>query len=327
LTVDPLGRGDQLTLSYTYAEQLNQWQAGYALPLGATGITWNTGYTGLTYELGKDLSDLKARGWAEIITTGVSYPFVRTRNKSIWGGISAEYMMLRDEASGEKTRDRKLANGVGYLSGNFFDTFAGGGLTNASLVVTGGNVDLSGYSPNNDADDTGPRTYGGFVRANYFLARLQRITGPFALFGSIRGQFTPDNLDSSQKFILGGPSGVRAYPVGEAPADEGHALTLETRIDVPGLPLATQLIGFFDTGWVKLHHSPWPGSITNASGRNEYFLSGAGIGVNTVKPGIFNIRAFYAHTLGSNPGRSTSGNNADGLSDKGRFWLQFIVWI
>ena len=326
---DPFGLGDQMTLSYTYAEHLNQWRAAYNLPLGSTGLTVNALYTGLTYELGKDLTDLKAKGWAETLSAGISYPLVRTRNKSIWAGAGAEYMMLNDEANGEKTRDRRISDGTLSVSGNFFDTFGGGGLTSASVILTGGNVDLSGLTANKENDDAGPRTQGAFLRATYSLARLQRITRKVALFGSLRGQFASYNLDSSQKFIMGGPTGIRAYPVGEAPGDEGHTLTLEARCDMPFMPswAATQLIGFVDAGWVKLHRSPWPGSVTSASGKNEYLLSGAGVGINMGKPGLYSIRASYAHKVGPNEGRSVSGNDADNLSDDGRFWLQLVIWL
>ncbi len=328
-TYDPFGFGDQLNLSFTWAERLTQWRASYALPLGSTGFTWNAAYTGLDYELGKDLEDLKAKGWADSIFTGISYPLVRSRNASIWTGVGFEYLMLIDEANGEKTRDRELPLGTVSVSGTFFDTFCGGGLTSSSIVLTGGDVDLSGHTANKDNDDAGPRTQGNFIRATYSLARLQRLTRQIALFGSARGQFASDNLDSSQKFILGGPTGIRAYPVGEAPGDEGHALTLEARFDLPFMPswAATQLIGFFDTGWVKLHRSPWPGSVTSASGENEYLLSGGGVGINTGKPGLYSIRASYAHKVGPNEGRSVSGNDADNLSDNGRFWLQLVIWL
>ncbi len=238
-------------------------------------------------------------------------------------------MMLNDEANGEKTRDRTISTGTLSVSGNFFDTFFGGGLTSASVILTGGNVDLSGLTANKENDDAGPRTQGTFLRATYSIARLQRVTQKVSLFGSLRGQFASYNLDSSQKFILGGPTGIRAYPVGEAPGDEGHTLTLETRCDLPFMPswAATQLIGFVDAGWVKLHRSPWPGSVTSASGKNEYILSGAGVGINMGKPGLYSVRASYAHKVGPNEGRSTSGNDADNLSDDGRFWLQLVIWL
>jgi hemolysin activation/secretion protein len=326
---DPFGLGDQLSLSLTGTERLLQGRVAYTLPLGSSGWSWNAAYSSLSYELGKELENLKAKGRADTVTTGLGYPLLRSRNASLWGSLGAEYLRLTDEANGARTRDRKIPVGNASLTGSFFDTFGGGGLTSASLVLTAGRVDLSGLDSHQAADDAGPRTAGDFSRATYSLARLQRLAGPVSLFGSIRGQFASGNLDSSQKFILGGSTGVRAYPVGEAAGDEGHAVTVETRVDLPFMPAwaMTQLVGFYDAGWVKLHKDPWTGAITNASGRNDYILSGAGLGLNVGKAGLYSLRLSYAHKIGSNDGKSTAGNDADNRSDDGRLWLQVLVWF
>jgi len=46
------------------------------------------------------------------------------------------------------------------------------------------------------------------------------------VYGRVSAQWASKNLDSSQKFGLGGPNGVRAYPSGEgyggAPRSEPH---------------------------------------------------------------------------------------------------------
>ncbi|MCE5265650.1 MAG: BamA/TamA family outer membrane protein [Deltaproteobacteria bacterium] len=327
--LDPFGAGDQLSVSLTGAEHMLQGRAAYDLPLGATGVTWSTSYTALTYELGADLESLKASGRAETFGTGLRYPLLRSRNASLWTGLGFEYMALCDEANDVRIRHREIPMGNASLSATAFDTFGGGGLTSASLVLTGGSVDLSGVAANDAADAAGPRTSGSFLKGTYSLARLQRLSRELSLFGALRGQIASGNLDSSQKFILGGPSGVRSYPVGEAPGDEGHALTLETRFDLPGMPAwaATQLVGFWDAGWVKLHKELWPGAITNGSGRNDYWLSGGGIGINVGKAGLYSIRVSYAHNIGPNDGRSPDGKDSDNRSDDGRFWLQLIVWL
>ena len=98
---------------------------------------------------------------------------------------------------------------------------------------------------------------------------------------------------------------------------------------MPFLPAwaSTQLIGFYDAGWIKLHRHTWPGSITNASGRNEYWLQGAGAGVSVGKSDLYSLRVYYAHKIGTNDGRSATGMDADNLSDDGRFWLQLVVWL
>lgn len=326
---DPLGLGDQLTASAGAAEHMYQGRAAYAIPLGSSGMTAGVSYSHLYYELGQELKDLNAKGQADTFGANFSYPLLRSRGASLWAGLGGEYLILSDEANNAKTRDRKLSVGNVSLNGNFFDGFGGGGLTNASLTVYTGTVNLSGLKANEAADDAGPHTAGGFTRATYSLARLQRVTRLLALFGSLRGQVASGNLDSSQKFILGGPSGIRSYPVGESSGAEGHALTLETRLDIPFMPTwaATQLVGFFDTGWVKLYNEMYAGAINSATGRNDYLLSGAGIGLNVGKAGLYSIRASYAHKIGENEGRSATGKDSDNRNDQGRFWLQAIVWF
>lgn len=325
---DPFGLGDQVNLSLTGADNLYQWRAAYALPLWSTGWTWSAAYTGLSYELGKEFSDLDAKGWADTVFTGVSYPVIRSRNATVRTGLGFEYLMLSDEAVGVTISDRKLSVGSASVTGNFFDTFNGGGLTNGSIILTGGSVDLD-LASERAGDDAGPQTAGGFTRGTYSIARLQRLTPLISLLGAARGQIASTNLDSSQKFILGGPAGVRAYPVGEAPGDEGHIFTIEARLDLPFLPAwaSTQLIGFYDAGWIKLHKHTWPGSITNASGKNEYWLQGAGAGISVGKSDLYSLRVYYAHKIRTNDGRSATGMNADNLSDDGRFWLQLVVWL
>lgn len=326
---DPFGRGDQLILSLTGAENMFLGSAAYTLPLASTGISWSLVYTGLYYKLGGDFAGLDADGRADTVQTGISYPVVRSRTASIRAGVDFEYQVLTDYANGSTIKERNIPLGRGTLAGSFFDTVGGGGLTSASIILSGGNLDLSGVADVQAQDDAGPGASGGFVRSTYSLARLQRLTRDVSLFASVRGQLASGNLDSSQKFILGGPTGVRAYPVGEAAGDEGHAFTVETRFDLPFMPpwAAAQLVGFVDSGWVELHTEPWPGAITTATGRNSYWLSGGGFGLNIGMPGRYSIRTSYARVIGDNPGRTQTGLNSDNRSSDQRFWLQAVVWF
>lgn len=326
---DPFGWGDQLQLSITGAEHLVEGSIAYTLPIGATGANAALNYTGLSYELGKDLADLNAEGEAHTIGVKVNYPLMRTRAASLWGGLGFEYQMLTDEAGGVTIRDRDIPVGNVSVTGSFYDTFNGGGLTSATVTAYQGDMDLSDKGGAKTADAAGPEAAGSFFRSTYSLARLQRLTQDLSFLAAVRGQLTADNLDSSQKFILGGPTGVRAYPVSEGSGDEGHLFTAELRYDIPFMPVwaVTQLVGFYDAGRVKLHHDSWPGAVTNATGSNDYWLSGAGVGLNIGKDDLYSIRASYAHTIDDNDGRSITGENADGLSDHHRFWLQAVVWF
>jgi len=324
---DPFKVGDQITLSVYKAKKMTQARTGYSIPVGSQGMIGTAYYSYLNYALGKELDVLDAKGKAQNAGIGLTYPLVRTRNSGVWSNLGIDYMNLKDKTFGETTGDRKLFVGKAGLTSNFYDGFGGGGMTMSSIDIDYGKLDLSGLKIAELYDKSGPRSSGNFLRTAYSVARLQRITQVDSLFLSLRGQFSTKNLDSSQKFILGGPTGVRAYPVGEGSGDGGHIMTVEVRHDLSVWQslFNTQLVGFMDTGIVQLHNKPWSGSITNATDSNRYTLSGLGMGINIAKTGLYSVRMSYAHSIGVNGGRSGNDKNVDNKSSKGRFWLQGAI--
>lgn len=327
---DPLHIGDQLNFILTHAAGLDLAHIGYSLPVGSSGLRVSGAFSYLDYQVGKELASLDAKGSARTATLNASYPIIRTRDFNLWGGLAYDHNALEDETLGVKVHDKRLNSTTASLNASRQDRWGGGGITSLAVSLTRGDLDLSGVAVDLAADRLTARTDGNFTKANYSLARLQKLTDRFALFGAVNGQLTSDNLDSSEKFILGGPSGVRAYPVGEASADEGWVLNLELRYDLPVLSSLgnLQLVGFVDSGRVKLHESQWTGSVTNAGNDNSYGLSGAGLGLNLTKTASHAIRVAWAQTLGDNPGRSaTTGNDSDGKSRSSRFWLQGLIWF
>ncbi len=105
---------------------------------------------------------------------------------------------------------------------------------------------------------------------NLSLSRLQRIAGPVQFYGRVRSQWANKNLDSAEKFSLGGPYGVRAYASGTASGDQGWQATGELRyLPLPGL----QFSAFVDTGSVQVNKRAW------TSERNHQSLSAFGVGI------------------------------------------------
>lgn len=318
---DPSGCGDQLTLLLTGAEGLTQGRVGYTLPLTPDGLKGNLAYTGMRYELLGELASLGSEGQGHTVTAGASYPLLRRRTANMTAAATYEYKRLIDGALDVTTRDRSLHSGAATLSGDLYDTLLGGGYTTWSAGVTAGNMN------ERIADISLTKTEGAYARVNLGLSRLQRLTDSLALTLAGSGQVAPGNLDSSEKLNLGGPNGVRAYPVGEGSGDGGLLLSADLRYDVP-LPagLGTlQLSGLYDAGWVRLHKDPWLNAIPTATGRNDYWLQGAGAGLVYSYGSRFNLRATWAHTLGANAGRSTTGADADGRADHNRVWLQTVI--
>ena len=86
---------------------------------------------------------------------------------------------------------------------------------------------------------------------------------------SLRGQQASKNLDSSEKFSLGGPYGVRAYACGEASGDEGWLGSLELR---HGITSSLAASVFPDFGRVSINAKPY------LDGSNTQKRSGTGFG-------------------------------------------------
>ena len=225
----------------------------------------------------------------------------------------------KTDAPPPSVTDKKIHACIGSLYGNHRDGLGAGGLSSFSLAYSAGDLDIR--TPAALATDAlGPRTNGSYGKLAFSAARLQNITDSFSLYAGINGQFASKNLDISEKMGLGGPYAVRAYPVGEAYADEGYVLTLEARLRLPkfseSLPGQFHLVGFVDTGSVTINKNPFPGSAVP----NERTLSAAGFGATWVDYNNFSLAAYWAHKLGNGVATSAPDKSS-------RVWLQGIKYF
>jgi hemolysin activation/secretion protein len=141
-----------------------------------------------------------------------------------------------------------------------------------SLGYVAGKLNLDSELASTDAETA--HTAGHFSKWTLDVVRKQSL--PDGLEGNIRlsGQWSHKNLDSSEKFSLGGANGVRAYPTGEALGDQGWLAQAELR----GQWEQVNPYAFIDAGAVKAVNQPWDTSASNT--RN---LLGSGVGVRTVQ--------------------------------------------
>lgn len=317
---DPSGRGDQLACQFSGAADMRQARATYGTPLGAGGLRANLSGSFLTYAIGKEFAALDMDGDALTLNGWLSYPLVLRRDCGVTITLGYEFKALADEMSSVTIRDRRLHSGSAGLGGYFRDGWGGSGYTAWSISATTGDASYSRVAADRSQDRAGPRADGGFCRFNLTLSRLQQLPARFSVAAAYFGQFATGNLSSSEKFGLGGPYGVRAYPIGEASGDEGHQLDLELRRDFALGTGTLQLVGFFDTGCIRLNKHRWAGDIATATGDNAYWLSGAGAGLNYSWRDRLSLRLSYAWRIGDNPGRDATGNNADGRHADGHLW-------
>lgn len=313
------GRGDVASLRAMTSESgLNYARASYQMQFGKA--TAGVAYSALRYKLGEEFESLQAHGTAEIASIYGSYPLIRSRNSNLNVGLVYEDKTFQDKVDSTTPpglTDKKAQVLSGSLYGNQRDRFGGGGVTGYSLTWSTGEIDIETPAAR-IIDAATARTNGHFDKLGFRATRLQRVTDLVSLSAGINGQIASKNLDSSEKMELGGMYGVRAYPEGEAYADEGYVLNLEARYLLPKfsqtMPGQMHLIGFVDTGSVTTHKHPW------AAGDNTRTLSGAGVGVNWAEANNFLARAYYAFKLGNEKPTSAPDKS-------GRFWFQLVKYF
>lgn len=325
---DVTGYGDLTRLSGVYSQGQQFGSLGTSLPLWASGLVANATYSHLDYRNSDDTGRLLGlEGHADFVSGGLDYNLVRSRDLNLQLGGAVNWKALVDDSIAGRLQDKRSVSGTFSLTGDRRDAFVGGGVTSFSLSWTYGDLDLSRVAGALAADQAGLQTQGQFHRVNATIARLQALPGDFSLFGRLYGQWANKNLDSSEDFALGGPYGVRGYPVGEARGDMGVLGTVELRYNAPIPAYAgnLQLASFVDVGQVWINTSPNGIPPTTVCGCNDYEIASAGLAARWTRDKL-NVSITWAHTLGDNPGRSIiTGANADGSTGHDQFWLQAAV--
>jgi hemolysin activation/secretion protein len=269
----PLKIGDQITANLlTSGDNLSFARLAYQLPVGSDGLRLGAAYSDIHYKLGKEFEALQAHGTATSASVFAAYPFIRSQFKNLSGTVSYEDKNLKDYVDGTNTyTPKKVGVTTLGLSGSLQDALGGGGITGLDLSVAFGNLSINS-STALAIDNASAQSNGSYTRFSYGANRLQRFTDSTFLALSMSGQTASKNLDSSEKFSLGGINGVRAYPQGEASGDEGYRATVELRHNV--IP-NVQATVFYDVGKVTINRKPFGAPASNS--RN---LAGVGVGVN-----------------------------------------------
>lgn len=265
----PLRLGDRLSLRGLVSnERQRYYRAAYQVPVGPASTQVGVGYSSLRYRLAGGFSDLDASGRASVQTVYVAQPIVRARNAGLTAQVQYENKNLHDEYGVFSLRNDKNAGLCTVaLSGNSQDGWLGGGRNGFSVMFGVGRL------RSNDALGANELTnaIGSFTKLNLNLQRIQAVGSRFQVYAQVSAQLASRNLDSSEKFSLGGPYGVRAYALGEGSGDQGWQASAELRyLAAPGWQVST----FVDAGGVQLNRHPWTRE------RNTQHMQSVGFGAS-----------------------------------------------
>ncbi|WGE31055.1 POTRA domain-containing protein (plasmid) [Edwardsiella tarda] len=312
--LDTYEKSDLMNGQLDYSSLIN----GYGTRLGATYSHLNYHYT---------FQQQAFNGYADNWGLYLSHPWIRRARAQVDVRVDSGQQLLTDRypatfspggAVGKKRIDLTTLGVTGTVAS------VPGGLTGFALSGTVGNVAYRNMTARfwNGADIRG--TAGQFTRMNYQLQHTQHLWGPLSLYGRINGQFADRNLDVSQKFLLGGPAGVRAYGVGDGAVDVGDVATAEVRSEwalpayrylghAPTLTVAA----FYDQGWgsqSRNNVSATAGGLPLTT-QNHLTLAGAGLYATVADANNYALTVTYAQrTTGRDPVSGSQAGNQVWLS-------------
>lgn len=217
--------GDELSVSALYTSE-ETWlgSLSYALPLIANGLRGSLSYSHTDYTLGKGFEGYT--GTAGIFAAGVSYPLLRSQTSNLRLSATLQHKDLNDTA--DISNYKKATESYSLPLALMFDhrdALGRGGITWGSLSATPGQMETRTSQTGGAISDD-----ESFLLVNLEVVRLQALAEKLSLYGRFNSQWANrKQLDGSESFSIGGPSGVRAFPVGEGSDSRGWLTQIELR--------------------------------------------------------------------------------------------------
>lgn len=287
---DLAGRGDVTSLRGQVSSGTRYLQGSWLVPINGLGTRVGPVAGWLSYDLGTPQFDpLDAQGSARWLAFQLQQPLIRSQDHNLYLQASIGERRFEDEVRALGLDEHKRVDGYGSigLSGQLRDSY--GGVNNYSATVSSGRLGIDDPLAA-QADEQSYRTAGRYTVYSLAFSRLQTLTARDSLLVGTTAQFASRNLDSSEKFSLGGMNEVRGYPDSDTPSDEAITATWEYR-RLLGLGLNGRWTGslFGDYGFGGLHKDPLATDPDNTRNIHSH-----GVGLEYGNDTGLSVRGFVA---------------------------------
>ncbi|MFM2066680.1 MAG: hypothetical protein RLZZ584_1589 [Pseudomonadota bacterium] len=276
-------------------------------PFGTTGDQVGVAGSLMGYELGKEFSNLDARGHAIDLTLYGLSTLQRSRARRVQAQLALDLKRFDDVANTARSTKHAQVLTLGVSAQSLHEAGATSAL---SAGLTLGRLQLDDTSA--ASDNLSLRTRGTYAKLTG-QAEAGIPWGVAGLVSSVRlgGQFAAwRNLDSSEKMGLGGPQAVRAHASGEGSSDD--ALLFGTELRRAWGDAQVKL--FFDAARGQAsHRAPVDGS----AGIQRATLAGAGLGLDMNLPAGVLLQTAVAWR--------TAGRASPDVDRNPRLWLLLAI--
>jgi hemolysin activation/secretion protein len=309
---NPLGIGDNIDFQGLLSDAggVKVGRLAYELPVAYTPARLSVAYARVGYGLGGDLAQYGAHGTARVFETNLTYPLIRSRNRTLMARVGAESKSLSDKLDAfDWVTDKRVVAGLAGLTYESRDGVLGGGFNSASAQLHWGQLRFKdARSATDDAALGDYNTAGHFGRVELQYSRLQGISREVSLYVNASQQLASRNLDAAEKMTLGGPKGVRAYSSAEGASDEASLVTSELRY---WIDRNWTVFALYDWGKGRRIRELDPASTAE----NDIQLRAAGLGVVATYPNWATVKATVAW-------RGSRRAETDTSKDKPRLYVQ-----
>lgn len=332
----PTKNGEEIVARFiTTGKYSNYGYLDLAVPVLDNGMRIGVSIDYLEYELDLDKSDEAGDGSAWNAKMYLKYPIARTTDLNVESELSYMHTALKDNDATSEIDNSTIDKGTLRISGNRSDDYLQNGITYFSATVTAGNLSLDNkeYREN---DALTSKTAGNFTKLNVELSRLQNLVGDLSTNISVEGQWASKNLDTSEKYFLGGPYSVSGYPVGQVAGDNAAVFYADLRYDFYKMPWGgdLQLKGFYSYGWTEIFKDPsaWQALFPNGeqyAEDNEVTLQTVGLGFSQTWSDTAVIRVMVGKQVGDNVLRKyfDDGKDFDESDNDYRAWVEAIYYF
>lgn len=298
---NPFGIGDSLSLDMIRSESglLDFYSVGYSIPVSTKGTRLAISHSKVDFDIAGALKALGIDGESDNTRLQLSHPLLRTRQENLLVGLGLTHKESETDALGSNIAESDLT--MLDISGIYSVVHPDRSVSNLAAVF------WTNFRSNSDG-----------LKENRILGKLRvdanhirPITDDWNLFARIAAVVSMDPLVDSEKFSLGGPGDIRAFPSSEVRGDQGASLTLEAQYPfIPYQNMNALFRTFWDIG--KVHSKdPLPGIDSTDS------LSAFGLGVTILPRHNLQVDLTWARPL--------NGRDVSDGDDSGRIWSNLTM--
>ncbi len=315
---DLYGIGDSGSINVLKSEGSLFAQARYFVPAGANGLRVGFGGSAMTYDTLMRFTPTPSNGKSNTIGFYATYALERSARSNKTLNLNIETRGYVNYTESVEISKYSINSATLGLQGN---QFLGNAVWGWSMTGVYGQLNINNQSQL-ESDEAYVKTDGNYGKLSFYSV----LTKPLPiqktnLMLSVNGQVATKNLNSSEQIYLGGPYGVRAYPISQGGGSQGVIVSAEINHTFDN---NLEMGLFADAAVIEQFRHTYDGwrGLTNAG--NGYAVYAAGLNTKYRYKKKAEISGALAFPLNDNPLHNSRGEelNVDNQNRNVQFWLK-----